>query len=336
MALCDQLETAQAEREQRRDRLSAAALDQLVKAESGEKGRKAARFYLNRLPRLVRKVEHVQALRQTVLQLAVQGKLVKQISTEEPARLLIDKIKDEKEKLVSVGAIKKSKSLLPIRFEEKPYVLPKGWAWAKTEDICLAIVDCPHSTPKFVTQGVACIDTNCFKSGKLLHNKLRFVNENSFTERTHRLVPKTGDIIFAREGSVGESAIVPSNLRCCLGQRVMLFRSAPMIFNQYFQLALSEPSFLHRLMNLQKGIGAKHVNVVDMRKALIPLPPAEEQYRIVAKVDQLSSLCDQLEATLKTSHQTASRLLDALIAETLSDSPDPEAVEAETQLALSN
>lgn len=186
-----------------------------------------------------------------------------------------------------------------------------------TKDVCAEIVDCPHSTAKFESVGVACIDTNSFKGGRLLSSKLRFVSEETYAIRIARLEPRAGDVVFAREGSVGESVIIPEQLRCCLGQRVMLFRPGKSVTSEYFQLAISEPSAIERLVSMHKGIGAKHVNVKDMRNALLPVPPLAEQRRIVAKVEELMKLCDQLEAGLTAADDIRRRLLDALLAEAL-------------------
>jgi type I restriction enzyme S subunit len=175
------------------------------------------------------------------------------------------------------------------------------------------IVDCPHSTPVFKPEGVVCIDTNSFKGGVILEHKLRYVSEESYVERVRRAIPKPGDVIFAREGSVGESVILPAGIRCCLGQRVMLFRLAKGLLPEYFQLAISEASSLGRLVALHKGIGAKHVNIGDMREALVPVPPTAEQHRIVARVYELMALCDQLETQLTAAQTEASRLLESVL-----------------------
>jgi type I restriction enzyme S subunit len=114
--------------------------------------------------------------------------------------------------------------------------------------------------------------------------------------------------------------IVPSGLKCCLGQRVMLFRPGSQILARYFALALSEQSALRRLEALHKGIGARHVNVRDMRQALLPVPPLTEQHRIIAKVDELMAVCDRLEAQLTAGEAVSSQLLDALLHEALSES----------------
>jgi type I restriction enzyme S subunit len=149
----------------------------------------------------------------------------------------------------------------------------------------------------------------------LIPHKIRFVTEETYKERIRRLAPKAGDVVFAREGSVGASVVVPEGMRCCLGQRVMLFRLMPGVLPQFFRLAISESASLERLLTLHKGIGAKHVNVGDMRNALIPIPPLNEQVRILTKVDEMMSLVDTLERQLVNAHGTSANLLEVAVNE---------------------
>ena len=179
----------------------------------------------------------------------------------------------------------------------------------------MAIVDCPHSTPKFVSSGLLCLDTNSFKEGKLLPHKLRYVDEETFADRVARLRPQPGDLVFAREGSVGESVIIPEGAVSCLGQRVMLFRFSNQVFNEFIRMAITSTDFLNMLLELHKGIGAKHVNVGDMRRAAIPVPPLAEQHRIVTRVEELRRLCTDLRQRLTRARETQARLGAALVAE---------------------
>jgi type I restriction enzyme S subunit len=243
---------------------------------------------------LLDRPEAVDALEQTILQLAVRGLLVPQDPTDEPASVLLQKIRSEKDHLIAQGKIKRDKPLPPITDDEKPFELPEGWEWARLEQASLTIIDCPHSTPKFVERGRLCLDTNSFKQGKLLQHKLRFVDEGTFSDRNARLVPEPGDLVFAREGSVGESVLIPDGVEACLGQRVMLFRFSKQVSKEFLQQTISSPSFLSALLALHKGIGAKHVNVGDMRLAPVPMPPFAEQLRIVSRVNELRSLCVEL------------------------------------------
>ena len=262
---------------------------------------------------LLDRPEAIDALEQTLLQLAVRGLLVPQDPTDEPASALLQKIRAEKDRLIATGQIKQGKPLPPITDEEKPFELPVGWEWGRLEQLSIAIVDCPHSTPKFVESGRLCLDTNSFKQGVLLPHKLRFVDESTFVERNARLAPQPGDLVFAREGSVGESILIPDGVDACLGQRVMLFRFSTQVSKEFVRLAISSTSFLDALLAMHKGIGAKHVNVGDMRNAVIPLPPLLEQSRIVTRVTQLRRLCADLRQRLAEREAVQARLAEALV-----------------------
>ena len=263
---------------------------------------------------LLDRPEAIDALEQTLLQLAVRGLLVPQDPQDEPASTLLARIRTEKDRLIATGQIKQGKPLPPITDEEKPFELPVGWEWGRLEQLSIAIVDCPHSTPKFVESGRLCLDTNSFKQGVLLPHKLRFVDESTFVERNARLAPQPGDLVFAREGSVGESILIPDGVDACLGQRVMLFRFSTQVSKEFVRLAISSTSFLDALLAMHKGIGAKHVNVGDMRNAVIPLPPLPEQSRIVTRITALRRLCADLRQRLAERQSVQARLAEALVA----------------------
>ena len=163
-------------------------------------------------------------LRSSILQLAISGKLVPQNPDDEPASVLLAKIRAEKAKLVKEGKIKKQKPLPPVTEDEKPFDIPDSWVWVRIDDICENIVDCPHSTPKYQNNdtGFYAIDTNCMNdSGKI--SGFRFVTADAYKERTTRLIPRNNDIVYSREGSIGLIAQLPDK-KICLGQRVMLLR----------------------------------------------------------------------------------------------------------------
>ena len=313
MEQCDRLEKLRKEHHQKRLIIHTAARDRLLNAIDQNSLNQSWNFIQNNFGELYSVKENVSELRKIILQLAVMGKLVPQDPNDPPASELLKEIEAEKQRLIKEGKIKKHKPLPEIKFNEIPYKIPENWKWVKTESICEIIVDCPHSTPKFIENGIICIDTNSFKEGNILFHKLRYVSEETYIEITSRLIPQKNDVIFAREGSVGESVIIPKDMKCCLGQRVMLFRPIKGISAKYLQLSLSNPSFLSRLLSLHKGIGAKHVNVGDMRNALISLPPLAEQEQIIIKISQLMKMCDQLEQQIDQSSDKRTKLLNAIL-----------------------
>ena len=204
-------------------------------------------------------------------------------------------IKAEKAKLVKEGKLKKEKPLPEIKAEEIPFEIPESWEWVRLTDMCEVIVDCPHSTPKYLQEktGFASIDTNCIDANGRITG-YRYVNQETYEKRIERLTPQGKDIVLTREGSIGRAAILPHGKKVCLGQRVMLLRPPKFVDTTLLQLFLMAPDTLQRLTAQQKGLGAKHINVSDICKLPLPLPPLAEQKRIVAKIEELLACCGAL------------------------------------------
>jgi type I restriction enzyme S subunit len=149
LALCDRLEAARASREAVRDRLTAASLARLT-APDPETPEADARFALDALPALTTRPDQIKALRQTILNLAVRGKLVPQEPSDEPAAELLRRISKTRNKLYSERQIPKPKALPSIDEIELPFPLPVGWAWSMLGDLCYQVSDGPHFSPQYV------------------------------------------------------------------------------------------------------------------------------------------------------------------------------------------
>jgi len=191
--------------------------------------------------------------------------------------------------------------------------LPKGWVWASVLQVSEQIVDCPHSTAKFVQDGRPCIDTTCIAPGRVLYEKLRFVSEETYLERIARLKPQLGDIIFAREGTVGTAVVIPAGLAPCLGQRVMLMRVDRCTSPEFLAFALESAVVRAQYSNKILGSTVPHLNVADVKALGIPLPPLEEQQVIVAEVSRYLSIVAEAEAQVNANLQRAERLRQAVL-----------------------
>lgn len=177
--------------------------------------------------------------------------------------------------------------------------LPTGWVYASLEEISENIVDCPHSTPKFASEGKYCIDTTCIKPGEIIFEKARFVALETYHERTKRLIPKAGDILFSREGTIGTAVVVPENIELCLGQRMMMFRAASCIIPNYYIRALTSPVFENQWKPKVIGTTSPHVNIRDLKIMVLPVPPLNEQRRIVAKIEALKARSQRVKEELE-------------------------------------
>lgn len=312
MSLCDQLEQQSLTSLEAHSQLVDTLLATLANSQDAEELAENWARISQHFDTLFTTQASIDALKQTILQLAVMGKLVPQDPNDEPASELLKRIEQEKAQLVKEGKIKKQKPLPPISDEEKKPELPVGWIYSRVDNLFNIIIDCPHSTAKFEDNGILCIDTNTFKQGALIKSKFRFVSQKTYEERILRLKPEGGDIVLAREGSVGESVVIPDNLTCCLGQRVMLLRPSKKMNAELLRYFLSSKNTLDQLLSLNKGIGAKHVNVKDVKHHVIAVPPVAEQNAIYLRIQELYVLCDSLKSNLQSAQQTQLHLADAL------------------------
>jgi type I restriction enzyme S subunit len=312
MALCDRLETQQQSAEAAHAQLVQAVLDNLIQARDAHDFRASWHRLAKQFHLLFNSEASVEGLMLALQQLAVQGKLTSQRPEDGSAADLLEVIQARKSQGATLARASKISARSEKRDINEPHTLRANWQWTTAENVCIEIVDCPHSTPKFVATGVLCLDTNSIKQGRILAARSRFVDEATYEERIARMAPQAGDVVFAREGSVGESVVVPDGVRCCLGQRVMLFRPCQ-VLPHYLRLALSEPSGLARQLALHRGIGAKHVNVADMRQALIPLPPLAEQVRIVTKLAEILALCEQVKGQISAARAMQTHLSEVLV-----------------------
>ena len=336
MALCDQLEAAKNEREARRDRLVAASLHRIAnspvtadevstEAQSATLLRNAARFHLDQLPRLTTRPEHIKQLRQTILNLAVRGRLVPQDPNDEPATNLLERIKTLRDKLLYSSYPNVGEAKSQLRKQASQVVpggldgVPAGWQWATLMQCSALVVDCHNKTAPYAQTGIPLIRTTNIRGGKLNLNDPKFVDEPTYARWSARCEPEPGDILITREAPMGEVAVIPDGMKICLGQRMMLVRLVQETINPQFMLySLRDPLLMDRVQDKPVGATVQHLRVGGVETLLVPLPPLAEQNRIVVKLDDLMALCDQMEVRLSTIKNDSRRLLDALLAEALS------------------
>ena len=243
----------------------------------------------NRLQKIDNEFE--DKLKQSVLQYAMEGKLVKQDPSDEPASELIKKIENEKAELIKEGKIKKSKKLPAITDEEKPFDIPDSWEWVRLDTV-LDVRDGTHDTPKYVKNGIPLITSKNISNGHLDFSNIKYISEKDFTEINKRSNVEKGDIIFAMIGSIGNPVIVDTDRKFGI-KNVALLKNINHSLDMNFVL-----HYLYLLENLwiknASGAVQKFISLKKIRSSLIPFPPLEEQRRIVEKVEELQSSISNL------------------------------------------
>ena len=256
----------------------------------------------------------VSRMRRFVLDLAVRGRLVEQDPAEEPASELLQRIVAEKTRLVKLGEIKPRK--LKSRPREHPveFETPIGWQLTDLGSVAIKITDGAHKTPTYVSAGVPFLSVKDFSAGHLKFGNTRFIPLEEHELLYQRCDPRRGDILLGRIGTLGKAVIVDTDLEFSLFVSVGLIRFDHTNMDPvFFRTVLNSP-FVEAEFNRIKIGGGTHTNKLnlgDLHSVAIPLPPLAEQQRIVAKVDELMTLCDQLEENCTKREKTRDRFTKA-------------------------
>ena len=315
MSLCDELEARQEKQKATHVRLNKSVLHALTESRTRDELSSNWTRIKDNFNLLFTTSESIQELRSSILQLAVQGRLVSQIPEEEPASVLLEKIREEKKRLVQEGKIKKQKPLPEIKPDEVPFELPKGWEWVRLGDH-FDVRDGTHDTPKYtnIPNGYPLITSKNLCSGKLDFSTVKYISEDDHKKISVRSKVENRDVLFAMIGTIGNPVIVETTRQFSI-KNVALFK--------YYNIELTSPKYLkyflqYAAMQMREqatgGVQA-FVSLGLIRRYLFPLPPLPEQYRIVAKVDHLMTFCDELESDLSQSQTDGKKLMEAVMAQ---------------------
>jgi len=313
MARCDELEKLRAERNQKRITIHTAALDRLLNAKESDNFSTAWRFITQHFGELYLVKENVAELRKAILQLAVMGKLVPQDPTDEPASELLRAIAAEKQQLVKEGKIKQPKPLPEIKPEKVPYELPKGWEWVLFGDVANSRLG--KMLDKSKNRGIprpylrnTNVQWHWFELSDIKQMKFEDEELDEF-----RVMP--GDLLICEGGEPGRCAIWSDPSQEIYFQKA-LHRARPYsgVAGEYLQICLTIDAKTERLNRYFTGAIIRHFPGDKLSKYVVPLPPNSEQQRIVAKIDQLMSLCNHLDQQIDAAMSKQADLLNALMA----------------------
>jgi|694.fasta_scaffold134284_2 type I restriction enzyme S subunit len=327
MALCDQLEAARQQREHGRERLVDATLQRLNQpAEDPASFRKDASFALQVLPSLTTTPAQIKQLRQTILNLAVRGKLVEQDPEDEPADDLLATISFERVDSVKSRKMKSSRSVAPYDGDGE-YELPRGWTWSQLGSITAvedgAMCDGPFGsklkTEHYISEpGFAVVRLGNIGIGEFLWGKEGHITSEHFESLPGNHI-RPGDLLIAGLADpLVRCCEAPANLGPAVNKADCFRLRLHRLINRFFVCQfLNSPVAKSFAAEENHGMTRERINLGNAKSIPIPLPPLAEQHRIVAKVDELMALCDQLEQQLSQADQQRRRLLEAVLAEAL-------------------
>ena len=235
-------------------------------------------------------------MKKSLLQYAIQGKLVEQRPEEGDAEDLYAQIQAEKQRLIAEKKIKKQKPLPEITDEEKPFDIPKSWKWVRLGEILLKLTDGTHSTPKYTDSGVPFLSVKDVSAGKLNFSNCKYISEQEHEELYSRCNPEYGDLLLTKVGTTGIPVLVDTYIQFSLFVSVALLKfNQQAIYNKYLQVLINSPLVQMQAAENTRGVGNKNWVMRDISNTLIVLPPLAEQKRIVEKLEQLLPLCERLK-----------------------------------------
>lgn len=240
---------------------------------------------------------NAQDLKNSILQLAVQGKLVEQRAEEGTARELLEQIKLEKEQLIKDKKIKKSKPLPEITEDEIPFEIPESWVWVRLIDLCSLISDGTHKTPAYVEYGVPFISVKDISSGVMDFSNVKYITREEHEKLISRCKPEMNDVLLCRIGTLGKA------IKICTDKEFSIFVSLGLLklieadVADYIVQVINS-GYGYRWIDDNKVGGGTHTNKINLdtlRGMPIPIPPLEEQHRIVAKIEEILPYIDQYD-----------------------------------------
>ncbi|MGX9519754.1 restriction endonuclease subunit S [Vibrio mediterranei] len=318
MALCDHLEQQTEASIEAHQVLVTTLLDTLTNSADADELMQNWARVSEHFDTLFTTEESIDQLKQTILQLAVMGKLVPQDPSDEPAAELLKRVTEEKAQLVKEKKIKKQKALPPISEDEKPFELPRGWVWTHMDELFYVsggLQKTPKRTP--VSNHFPYLAVANVQRGRLELDELKRFEVTPEEVEQYKLL--AGDLMVVEgngsENEIGRCAIWSEDVPDCLHQN-HLIRCRPLIPALSFWVlnVLNSPLGINTMKSLAvTSSGLYNLSVGKIRGIFLPMPPLNEQKRIVSKVKELTSICDQLKAHLNESQATQLNLTDAIV-----------------------
>jgi type I restriction enzyme S subunit len=303
MGLCDALEAGTYEAIEAHELLVGNLLATLTRSQNAEELAENWARIETHFDTLFTTEASIDQLKQTILQLAVMGKLVQQDRDADSSN----------QRQLRPDEAAESYDAKAYAARAKKFPLPTGWAIEPLSRVSSHIVDCPHTTPKWTNEGYLCAKSEQIMPGYLDLRNPNYVSEDTFIERIERLKPEPGDILFKREGGIlGVACRIPEGTELCLGQRLMLIRANVSMLPPFLELVLNSPWTTDYAREMTTGGAAPRVNMAIVRAFPIPLPPKREQQRILARLTELTDLCELLKVQLSSARAAEVSFADAV------------------------
>lgn len=318
MKLCDALEASGQLEAQQHAQLVSTLLGTLTQSETPEALADNWQRIATHFDLLLDRPEAVDALEQTILQLAVRGLLVPQDPTDEPASVLLQKIRTEKDHLIAQGKIKRDKPLPPMTDDEKPFEMPQGWSFARISELVEMLNGYAFKSECFKPTGTRLLRNLNISHGYVDWSQPACIDANAANEFS-QFDLKVGDVVLSLDRPIISTGlkyavIQQADLPCLLLQRVArLTPHSIAISIEFLELWLQSDLFVGTI-DPGRSNGVPHISTKQVGELFVGLPPITEQSRIVTRVNELRSLCADLRVRILAGQAVQRNLADALVA----------------------
>ena len=232
-------------------------------------------------------------MKKSILQYAIQGKLVEQRPEEGTGEELYQQIQAEKQRLIQEKKIKKEKPLAEISEDEIPFDIPESWKWVRLSDI-IDVRDGTHDSPKYVPMGIPLVTSKNLSNGTIDYGNVKYITQEDADKINARSMVDDDDILFAMIGSIGNPVLVKKDREFCIKNMALFKKHAntdiSMRYMYWFFFFIQ-----YKLKKEASGGVQSFISLTRFREYLVPLPPFAEQKRIVAKIEELLPLCERLK-----------------------------------------
>lgn len=316
MSLCDQLEQQSLTSLDAHSQLVETLLTMLTGSQNAEELAKNWARISQHFDTLFTTETSIDALKQTILQLAVMGKLVPQDPTDEPASELLKRIEQEKAQLVKEGKIKKQKPLPPISEDEKPFELPVGWEWCRLGTLFSFQNGYAFKSEWFSDNGIRLV-----RNANISHGFVNWADSVSLPESMlsefKGFSLNIGDVVISLDRPIINTGLKYAFIRecdlpCLLLQRVAKFNSVGNVIFSGFLSKWLESNYFINAIDPGRSNGVPHISTKQLEMTLFPLFSQNEQSKIIMKTNELMEVCDTLKSRLQSAQQTQLHLADAL------------------------
>ncbi|SNC71988.1 restriction endonuclease subunit S [Polynucleobacter victoriensis] len=319
MLLCDQLESLTFSESKHHERIVYSMLNSLTRSSNVDDRNLKWRSVNENFDNLFTSIKSIEALKESLSELAIMGMLTSKNNSDQPVDELLENISKEREDFLTKRRAAGGQNPRVTKHDACQLPLPKGWRWTTLGELSLFITDGTHHTPTYISSGIPFISIKDINGTEISFKDCKYISHQQHVEINKRCNPELGDILLCRIGTLGRPTIVNISNPFSLFVSVGLIKLPKSVdITRYLHLVLGSPFLIRQYDQIKAGgIHTNKLNLADIPKLLIPLPPIQEQRRILEKFDELMAITQELRSHINSANDVRLKIADALVDQAL-------------------